>query len=143
MARSMLVCSMAALMSACGGSSASGGGDQYVGPIASNDTARGQEVFTNVCMACHSGGPSLENIGWEAARVRHQVREGSGGMSPLSTTRVSDDDLEAVLAYMVTIGGVVGEAGAADTGGGDTGEDTSGDDAIDDESAEDLDDTDA
>lgn len=113
-------------MAACGGGSGDGGGetggdDQYAGPIASNDTARGQEVFTNVCMACHSSGPALENIGWDVARLRHQVREGSGGMSPVSESRVSAEDLEAVLAYMATIGGVAGETGATDTGGGDTG----------------------
>lgn len=127
MVRFSMACMMAISMSACGGGSGDEGGDtggdaaaQYAGPIASNDTARGQEIYTNICMACHSDGPPLENIGWEASRVRQQVREGAGQMPPVRESRVSPDDLEAVLAFLVTIGGVTVEAGATDTGGGET-----------------------
>ena len=125
MTRILMACVAAMALGACGGSD---GGDtddgheasaQYAGPIGSSDTAHGEEVFNSVCSSCHSSGPALENIAWEAARVREQVREGSGRMPPISENRVSADDLEAILAYMVTTGGVTGDAGATDTGGGE------------------------
>lgn len=110
----------------CGGG---GGGEaeeaddvaSYDGPIASTDVARGEQVYNDVCMACHAGGaPALDNIGWDPARMRHQIREGSGRMPAIPLSRVSDDDMEAALAYMVTIGAVTAEeAGLAPTGGGD------------------------
>ena len=86
---------------------------QYAGAITSTDAAHGQEVYNATCDGCHSSGPSLENIGWDAARVRQQVREGSGHMPAIRETRVSAEDLEAVLAYLVTIGGVADGAGSA------------------------------
>jgi mono/diheme cytochrome c family protein len=108
----------------CGGGGG-GGGDtaasvdpQYEGAIASNDVAHGEEVYNNVCMACHASGPALENIAWTAAAVRQKVREGGSGMSALPASRLSDDDLEAVLAYMTTNGGVAEEL-SGDTSGGE------------------------
>lgn len=99
-------------LAGCGG----GGGEteeaheaaaQYAGPIGSSDVARGQEVYSAVCSACHDGGaPQLANIGWDAGRMRQQVREGEDRMPPISEARVSADDLEAVLAYLTTIGAV-------------------------------------
>jgi mono/diheme cytochrome c family protein len=105
-----------------GGGAEEGGADvaRYEGPIASNDVARGQEVYDDVCMACHAGGaPSLDGIGWDAARMRHQIREGSGRMPAMPLDRLSDEDMEAALAYMVTIGAVTAEtAGVEPTSGG-------------------------
>ncbi|MCB9594481.1 MAG: cytochrome c [Sandaracinaceae bacterium] len=148
MKRLALACLSAIALGACGG----GGGDteggqeastEYEGPIASSDVARGQEVYDQVCSGCHSNGPSLENIGWSAARVRRQIREGSGRMPPIRATRVSDDDLEAILAWMQTIGGVTGDGAApASTGGQDTDGDVDEDD-LDDEADESGADTDA
>jgi len=109
----------------CGGGSGDGDTDgheasaEYAGPIGSSDVARGQEVFAATCDACHSSGPALDGIGWEAGRVRQQIREGSGRMPAISENRVSADDLEAILAYMVTTGGVVDEGGAPATTGGE------------------------
>ena len=124
MKRSLMMTCALTLAVGCGGG---GGGDtdsheaaaQYAGPIGSTDAAHGQEVYSATCDACHSDGPSLENIGWDAARVRQQVREGSGHMPAISESRVSPDDLEAVLAYLVTIGGVADGGGAPATGGGE------------------------
>ena len=102
-----------------GGSSAStgaasegtsaGGESSYAGPIGSTDTALGQEKYDSRCgNACHAsgGGPELANIGWTPERMRRQIREGSGGMPAIGPTRLSDTDLEAVLAYLVTTGAV-------------------------------------
>jgi len=123
MNRYWVACVGALMLVACGGGG-DGGDDgheasaQYAGPIGSSDTARGEEVYGSVCNACHSSGPALQNIAWEPGRMRHQIREGSGRMPPISTNRVSDEDMEAILAYLVTIGGVEGDAAPPATGGG-------------------------
>jgi mono/diheme cytochrome c family protein len=98
----------------CGGGGTARSPDEvlaaYQGPIQSSDVARGEEVFNNVCNSCHAGGaPALQGIGWEAGRVRQQVREGGGRMPAIAASRVSDEDLEALLAYMTTIDAVTGE----------------------------------
>jgi len=124
MNRYALACLGALMLVACGGGGGDGGDDshdvaaQYAGPIGSSDTARGAEVYDSVCSACHSSGPALENIAWSAGRMRQQIREGSGRMPPISENRVSAEDLEAVLAHLVTIGAVEGEAAPPATGGG-------------------------
>ncbi len=88
---------------------------QYQGPIQSTDTARGEEVYNTVCMSCHgAGAPNLEGIGWEAGAMRQQIREGHGRMPAISQSRLSDEDMEALLAYMTTIGAVNGGAEPAE-----------------------------
>lgn len=112
----------------CGGSSAgaetvdgegTSGGDsaQYEGPIASTDVERGTERFETFCGGCHPGGqedvgPSLIADPHSAARLRQQIREGSAQMRPFPSSRLSDADMEAVLAYLATIGAVEGAAPA-------------------------------
>ncbi len=136
----------------CGGG---GGGDaehagevaaEYQGPIRSSDTARGEELYNGICMSCHSGGaPALDDIGWEPGALRQQVRQGEGRMPAISESRLSADDLEAILAYMVTIGAAHGDAAApattgdeapADDAAGDLGEDAATDDASGESAAE-------
>lgn len=97
----------------CGGGAASGEGAaeipaQYQGPIRSEDVAKGQELFTAMCADCHDGslGPSLAGIGWAAGAVRRQIREGEEQMPPIPANRLSDEDMEHVLAYMKSTGGV-------------------------------------
>ena len=100
----------AAAWTGCGG----GGGHaeeahavsaEYAGPIDSSDTARGEEVYAAICSNCHQG-EALHNIGWSAGQIRHQVREGRGNMPAFSESRINNSDLEALLAYMTTIGAV-------------------------------------
>jgi len=98
------------LLAGCGGGAASASTEvpsQYAGAIRSEDTATGQARYEAICRACHDDtAPALEGITWEPAQMRRQVREGSGEMPPVSTSHLSDDDLEAVLAHMVTTGAV-------------------------------------
>ena len=73
--------------------------------------AAGGERFEAVCGLCHPGGeedsgPSIRDIHWDAARMRTQIRNGSGRMRPISATRLSDEDLEKVVAWLGTIGAV-------------------------------------
>ena len=97
------------LLSACGGASAEGAHAevpaQYQGEIQSTDAARGEQLFTDICGACHEGGgaPDLRAEAHAAALVRMIVREGEGTMPPLDTSRLSEEDLEAVLAYMQSV----------------------------------------
>lgn len=94
------------------GSSSSGGeASSYAGPIASTDLERGAERFETFCGGCHPGGeedvgPSLIADPHSPERVRQQIREGSGRMRPFSQARLSDADMETVLAYMASIGAV-------------------------------------
>ena len=105
----------AALLAACGGGGAvaagegeGGGGDATAG----GETTPGAARFRVVCGVCHgrdgSGGdaPRLTDLGWDAARMRTQIREGSGHMRPIPASRLSDDDLEQVLVWLGTIGAV-------------------------------------
>ena len=107
---------------ACGGGGASepsggessGGGEasaEYEGPIASTDVEGGKTVFATYCDDCHPDGdadvgPSLIAEPHTPARLRQQIREGSGKMKPFSEKRVSKEDMEAVLAYLDSIGAV-------------------------------------
>jgi mono/diheme cytochrome c family protein len=73
--------------------------------------AAGGERFEAVCGLCHPGGeedsgPTLRDIHWDAARMRTQIRNGSGRMRPISAARLSDEDLEKVVAWLGTIGAV-------------------------------------
>lgn len=100
-----------------GGGETAGGGDAdagttaaaspYAGAIGSTDVAHGETKFTARCGGCHNNGaPALANIGWTAERMRRQIREGEGEMPAISAERLSDADMEAVLAYLVTIGAI-------------------------------------
>jgi len=94
------------------GEGSSGGEDAtYAGPIASTDVAHGKEVFAANCDDCHPDGeedvgPSLTADPHTPADLRKQVREGSGKMRPFPEKRVSNEDLEALLAYLASINAV-------------------------------------
>jgi len=97
-----------------GGEETSGGegaGASYEGAITSTDAAHGKELFAKFCDDCHPDGqedvgPSLIDEPHTPARIRQQVREGSGKMRPFSEKRISGEDLEALLAYLASINAV-------------------------------------
>ena len=96
-----------------GGSEETGGSESgaYEGPIASTDTEKGAEVYASFCDDCHPDGeedvgPSLIDHPHTPAMLRQQIREGSGRMRPFSEGRISDEDLEALLAYLASINAV-------------------------------------
>jgi mono/diheme cytochrome c family protein len=104
----------------CGGGGASepdaeksSGGESaaYEGPIASTDAAHGKQVFSNFCDDCHPDGgadvgPSLIETPHTPARIRQQVREGSGKMRPFSEKRLSSEDMESLLAFLASVNAV-------------------------------------
>jgi len=76
--------------------------------------AQGETRYNAVCASCHNNGaPPVANIGWDVARVRQQIREGSANMPAIRAARLSDADMEAVLAYMDTIGSIAAVPAAA------------------------------
>ena len=118
--RTMVWMAALALAMGCGGGGAEEGGSEessggdlsaYEGPVASTDVEAGKELFSTFCDDCHPDGeedvgPSLIEHAHSAARMRQQVREGSGKMRPFSANRLSDEDLEHLLAYLGSIGAV-------------------------------------
>ena len=83
----------------------------YEGAITSTDVAHGKELFATHCDDCHPGGeedvgPSLIATPHTPARIRQQIREGSGKMRPFPEKRVSNEDMEAILAYLASINAV-------------------------------------
>jgi cytochrome c5 len=112
----MIACGL--VLYGCGGTSqpsagktAGGEATQYEGPIASTDSAHGKELFGTFCDDCHPNGesdvgPSLIETPHTPARIRQQIREGSGKMPPFTEKKLSNDDVEALLAYLATINAV-------------------------------------
>lgn len=91
------------------GGGTAGGEAAYAGPVGSTDVEHGQARYDAVCASCHNNGaPQLANIGWSPERMRQQIREGDDDMPAISESRLSAEDMEAVLAYLQTIGGVTG-----------------------------------
>lgn len=70
--------------------------------------ARGQAVFDRHCSQCHPGGegglaPSINNKPLPGFLIRLQVRAGMGAMPAFPPSRLSDPDLDALVAYMVAL----------------------------------------
>jgi len=83
--------------------------DDLVAPRPDLDNARlalGHQVFVANCNQCHPGGsggegPALNNKGFvPASLIRFQVRHGMGAMPRFSHQRLSDHELNAVIAYI-------------------------------------------
>jgi mono/diheme cytochrome c family protein len=103
--------SLLGLVVACGGSAPPRPAEvpQHLrGPVTSTDVAGGEAAFRRVCASCHvdGGAPELGNRGADPGVVRTQVRYGFGNMPAVGVKQLSDDDLEAVLAYLQSVGGV-------------------------------------
>ncbi len=76
--------------------------------------AAGNAHYTRICANCHGddgaagdGGPAVRGKRMSVEAMRRQIREGSGNMRPIPVRRLSDADLDTVIAYLVTIEGVV------------------------------------
>ncbi len=80
-----------------------GQGDEHV--------ERGRAVFDRVCGICHPGGqsdvgPALIDKEFSVERMTKQIREGSGRMRPISTTRLPDEYLPDLMVYLASLGAV-------------------------------------
>jgi mono/diheme cytochrome c family protein len=125
MRRYGLVLTVSMVLGACGGGSGgssgggggggtSGGETSYAGAIGSTDVAHGEARYTAVCGSCHNNGaPAVADLAWTPERMRRQIREGSGSMPAIRDTRLNAEDMEAVLAYLASINGVVDSGAVA------------------------------
>jgi len=74
-------------------------------------TASGKTSFDRACGACHPGGdadlgPALKGHMYTMADMTKQVREGSGRMKPVDTTKLPEEEMRGMMVYLATIGGV-------------------------------------
>lgn len=66
---------------------------------------KGQQVFMRYCNQCHPGGtggvgPALNNKPLPGFFIRMQVRHGLGVMPGFTEDRISDEELDALVAYV-------------------------------------------
>lgn len=78
---------------------------------------RGQQVFMRHCTQCHNGGagslgPALNDKPLPAFAIRLQVRRGLGAMPGFSTDKISDAELDDLVAYLRALRQAGGRAGA-------------------------------
>ena len=101
---------LALVAAGCGGDDEdeAGGGDTTAATTNGGEAADGEAVFTSNCGSCHtlaaagtsgSTGPNLDDLQPDQATVEEQVRNGGGGM-PAFEGDLSDDEIEAVSAYV-------------------------------------------
>lgn len=69
---------------------------------------RGAVVFARHCQSCHPGGsaglgPSLLDKPAPQGAIRLQVRKGLGAMPAFDATRIPDEDLDALVDYVVRL----------------------------------------
>ena len=120
---------LAGALAACGGGETTGeegehtsGGEHavtstsYEGAMTSSDAAAGEVVYQTFCQGCHQDGtgaagaaPAINGLGWTPARMRQQVREGEDSMPAMAASVVSDQALEDLLAYLVSVDGVAAQ----------------------------------
>ncbi|MHB0869239.1 MAG: c-type cytochrome [Chloroflexota bacterium] len=75
---------------------------------AQGSVAAGQAVFNQNCNGCHPGGdrgngPALKGRNPSAETIRNQVRNGGGGMPAFSQSRISDQQLTDLVAYVQSL----------------------------------------
>ncbi len=80
-------------------------------PIGSTDVATGTEVYAEFCEGCHPGGeegdgPKIAGAEASPSQLRWQVRSGGDDMPAFGPDKISNADLETLLAYAVTLGAV-------------------------------------
>jgi hypothetical protein len=73
----------------------------------------GRRWFNRRCDTCHPGGeedigPNIRGIRWPVARMRRQIRQGSGRMRPIPPARLPNMRMDEVMVYLSTIGAVRG-----------------------------------
>lgn len=67
--------------------------------------ARGEQVFYEHCHQCHTGGeaalaPAINNKPLPGFMLRLQTRRGLGAMPAFPESKISDDELDDLVAYL-------------------------------------------
>lgn len=70
--------------------------------------AEGRRVYDRFCQQCHPGGaaglaPALNNKPAPGWLIRFQVRQGMGAMPAFPTERIDDQELDALVAYVLAL----------------------------------------
>lgn len=83
--------------------------EQFQFPLESKDTATGEVVYAEFCEGCHPGGeegdgPKISGLSLGPVKVRWQIRSGLDDMPAFGPDKISDSNLEALLAYSETLG---------------------------------------
>lgn len=73
--------------------------------------AAGKTSFDTACGSCHPGGeadlgPALKGHMESSAKMKQQIREGSGRMAPIGEDKLPEDQMQGLLVYLTTIGAV-------------------------------------
>lgn len=98
-----------ALAFAVAGCSSPRRAEPIIGPITLDESARkGRMVYEQHCFRCHSQGegglaPSLNDKPLPRFLMRAQVRVGLGAMPSFSEKHISDQEMEALLDYLVAL----------------------------------------
>jgi mono/diheme cytochrome c family protein len=71
----------------------------------SPNITRGEHVFFEHCHQCHTGGesalaPALNNKPLPGFMIRLQTRRGLGAMPAFPESKISDDELDDLVAYL-------------------------------------------
>jgi mono/diheme cytochrome c family protein len=105
MKRALFALGALALIAACSARRS----EPEVGPIALDDhLRRGQQLFDQHCYKCHTKGeggmgPIINDKPLPKFLMRTQVRVGMGTMPNFSKNQISDDELDAILDYLVAL----------------------------------------
>jgi mono/diheme cytochrome c family protein len=84
-------------------------GEPIVGPLALDDhLKRGQQGFDRYCYKCHTNGeggmgPIINDKPLPKFLMRTQVRVGMGTMPNFSRNEISEEELDAILDYLVAL----------------------------------------
>lgn len=104
---SALLALAAAGLAACGSPRR---GEPLAGPMLTTDPAqdRGRVVFMQNCYKCHPGGeaglgPALTHKRRPAPWLRYRVRHAPAGMPSFDESRLSDKDLNDLMAYLAVL----------------------------------------
>lgn len=83
--------------------------EAVVAEAGGNELQQGEAAYARTCVACHgekgSGakGPPLVPFVYLEAQVMAIVRGGQGEMPPMPVEAVSDDEMFAVMAYLMAL----------------------------------------
>ena len=85
-------------------------GEPIVGPLDTLEPqlALGQLVFDRECSQCHPGGaaglgPGINDKPLPGPLIAFQVRHGLGAMPAFSEEQISEEELDAVVAYLLRL----------------------------------------
>lgn len=105
--RVSLVLLLAGLLASCGPAYR---GEPLYGPHAFSDprVVEGERVFAAQCHECHPGGDAglgfaINNRPLPGWAIALQVRTGIGAMPSFDEERLSDEELDAVIAYLMEL----------------------------------------